>query len=70
MCNPACPRCGCTLGKVTYPRDSMLNEEQFDAVRAGDWYCTVCPSNGRGNTSYRYFFDNELTAVSAPPEQT
>lgn len=38
----------------------MLNDDQFDAIRAGDWYCETCPTNGRGNTSYRYFWDREL----------
>jgi hypothetical protein len=39
----------------------MLNDDQFDAVRAGDWYCVKCPSNNRGNTPFRYWWDSELT---------
>jgi hypothetical protein len=48
----------------------MLNDDQFDAVRAGDWYCDTCPSNERGNTGYRYFWTRELAQpppVSASP---
>ena len=36
----------------------MLNEYQFDAVKAGDWFCE-CHSNGRGNAPYAYFWDKE-----------
>lgn len=49
----------------------MLNDDQFDSVRAGDWYCDACPSNGRSHTKYRYFWNREIAAPSvsssAPP---
>ena len=54
-----CPRCGKPLKRVRYPSGSMLNEDQFDSQRAGDWYCESCPGD-RGNTGYRYFWSNEL----------
>lgn len=57
---PACPDCRKPLAKVTRSRSSMLNDDQFDAIRAGDWYCATCPTNNRGNTPYRYFWDREL----------
>lgn len=55
-----CPDCGKPLERVTRSRDSYLNDDQFDAVRAGDWFCEMCPSNERGNARYRYFWDREL----------
>jgi hypothetical protein len=65
-----CPTCARALHKVMRPSGSMLNDDQFDAVRAGDWYCDTCPSNERGNTGYRYFWTRELAQpppVSASP---
>lgn len=70
--NPPCPKCHQPLQKVRRPSNSMLNEDQFDSVRAGDWFCE-CHNNGRGNTAYAYFWDKELTGaeVAAPlPEPT
>ena len=58
--NPNCPQCGKQLCEVRQGPNSMLNSEQFDAVKAGDWYCTHCPSNDRGNTSYAYFWAREV----------
>lgn len=37
----------------------MLNSEQFDAVRAGDWFCE-CSNNRRSHTPYAYFWDHEV----------
>jgi hypothetical protein len=48
----------------------MLNDDQFDAIRAGDWYCNTCPSNGRGNTPYRYFWNRELLTDEQRSEQS
>jgi hypothetical protein len=56
-----CPQCGKDLHKVCNPSDSLMNDNQFDAMRAGDWYCDNCPSNGRGNSPYAYFWDREVT---------
>lgn len=55
-----CPQCSRPLERVYQDSNSMLNSYQFDAVRAGDWYCASCPSNGRARTSYRYFWNHEL----------
>ena len=30
------------------------------AVKAGDWFCDTCPSNGRGNTKFRYYWLREV----------
>lgn len=59
---PVCPGCRKPLHEVRQSSGSMLNSDQFDAVRAGDWYCDACPSNGRGNTAYAYFWNSELRA--------
>ena len=55
-----CPECGRKLEKVVRSPYSPLNEHQFDAVKAGDWYCAGCPSNDRGNSGYRYFWLKEV----------
>lgn len=64
---PVCPDCSKPLHKVTRPGGSMLNDDQFDAVRAGDWYCDTCPGNERGNTRYRYFWNREMPSVEPSP---
>lgn len=55
----ACPQCGGRLEAVTYPSDSMLNQDQFDSVRAGDWYCTNC-KGVEARSGYKYWWDNDL----------
>ena len=56
---PNCPKCGNPLEKVRQSSNSPLNEEQFDSVRAGDWFCK-CHSNERGNKPWAYFWDSEV----------
>ena len=58
-----CPDCNRELLKVHKPFDSCLNEEQFQSVRAGDWYCPICKGS-RGKTSCRYFWDRELKEIT------
>jgi hypothetical protein len=60
-----CPQCGASLNRVKQDT-AMLNEEQFDAIKAGDWYCDTCPGNGRGKSSLCYWWDREV--VGYPPE--
>jgi hypothetical protein len=55
-----CPDCGTLLKAVRQSESSPLNREQFDAVKAGDFYCDTCPSNDRGNQPFRYFWKTEL----------
>lgn len=55
-----CPCCKQPLQKVKQSSNSMLNAEQFDSIKAGDWYCTTCPSNGRGNSSFCYYWQHEV----------
>ena len=37
------------------------NSYQFDAVKAGDWYCIVCRGD-RAESGFRYFWNRELSA--------
>jgi len=53
-----CDKCGGLLDLVRQER-GYLNREQFDAVKAGDWYCATCPGD-RGGTGRRYFWESEL----------
>ncbi len=59
-----CPECGKQLQKVRYSSDSMLNRDQFDSIRAGDYYCME-HTNGRGNQPYAYYWESELPAEPA-----
>jgi hypothetical protein len=54
-----CPKCGKELVEITYPFNSMLNEEQFDAVKAGDYYCEKCQASTLPN-GCSYFWESEL----------
>lgn len=64
-----CPKCGQALKKVLYPNGSMLNEYQWESIRAGDYYCESCPDNGRGNDKLCYWWKSELTEnVQVPKE--
>ncbi len=55
-----CPRCGGPLIAVRQSANSPLNADQFDAVKAGDYYCPSCPSNDRGHTPLCYWWEHEL----------
>lgn len=46
-----CPYCGSVLRKVTYP-GGYLNAEQWESIRAGDYFCEVCPPSERQNVRY------------------
>ena len=61
MSNPNCPQCGEPLQRVRQSENSMLNSEQFDAIRAGDYFCEGCPPNGRSRTAYCYWWESEVT---------
>lgn len=37
-----CPTCSGVAERVTVDPDSGLTREQFEAVKAGDWYCDTC----------------------------
>lgn len=56
-----CPQCGENLIKVLMNTNCPLNEEQFDSVRAGDYYCPKCPDNNRGRGKMCYWWKSELS---------
>lgn len=55
-----CPQCGGNLKRV--PGSNWLNEYQYAAVKAGDWFCETCPDNDRGASGLCYFWDREIEA--------
>lgn len=58
-----CPVCGSVLKQVVYKPWSVFNESQFLEKRAGDFYCSACPSNNRGNSNYCYWWEHELNEI-------
>jgi hypothetical protein len=60
---PSCPYCARPLTPVRYP-GGYLNEDQFDSIRKGDWFCENCPGWA---TQYRYFWNSELASRSSAP---
>ena len=64
MSVPKCPQCSTELYKVFQSSPQMLNQYQFDAIKAGDYYCEKCPANGRSkNNKYCYFWEHELGEI-------
>ena len=64
---PRCPQCGYTLRTVFQSPDSSLNQYRFDAIKAGDYYCDVCPPNNRSSSNrYCYWWRREVF----PQEET
>ncbi len=55
-----CPDCDNELEEIVLPLNSMLNEDQFESVKAGDFVCYNCPPNGRSKSPYKYFWKSEL----------
>jgi hypothetical protein len=65
-----CPQCGERL-KVP-PRPYYLNREQWEATRAGDYYCERCPPRpGReASSGYCYWLDHEVEEAVRKAEQS
>lgn len=58
---PRCPQCRAAVAKVTRPIGSPLNNEQFDAIKNGDWICLKCYRTGvLGARRGRYWWDSEV----------
>lgn len=57
-----CPFCQGPLRPVLQPAGSMLNQDQFAAIRAGDYYCVQCKGE-QSATGFRYFWRHELAAL-------
>lgn len=60
MKQQVCPQCGGPLERVRQSAGSALNSYQFDAVKAGDFYCKSCPTNERGQSPFCYWWEREL----------
>jgi hypothetical protein len=58
--SPVCPACQGPLVSVAYDPACLLNEDQWSATRAGDYFCTACPSNDRGTRPVAYFWRHEV----------
>lgn len=58
-----CPQCDRSLVMVKPNPYSAFSREQFDAAKAGDWYCNACPTNDRGGANLCYWWERELPKV-------
>lgn len=62
--SPLCPNCSRVLRPVARPSCSPLNEDQYAAIRAGDWYCVSCPAfmgtAHQGKSGYAYFWNRDV----------
>jgi hypothetical protein len=56
----SCPGCGGQLKRVTQSANSMLNSYQFDAVKAGDYYCDTCVGAEAASSTSKYWWTREL----------
>ena len=56
---PLCPQCKKPLEEVRYPDGCMLNRDQFDSIRAGDYYCTSCKGN-EAKSGFKYWWEKEV----------
>jgi hypothetical protein len=57
---PRCPTCGGELERVRIPEGCMFNRDQWESMRAGDWYCETCPDNGRAKSGVCHWWDHEV----------
>jgi hypothetical protein len=55
---PKCPLCNKELSKVK--ENFFLNRDQFEASKAGDWFCD-CTNNNKGLKPLAYFWDDEVS---------
>jgi hypothetical protein len=62
--NPPCPQCSRPLWEVRWDPNGMLNKDQFDSIRAGDWYCEHC-KGAEPRTGYKYYWTRDLLLL--PP---
>jgi len=61
---PLCPGCGFGMERVEQSSPRMLNADQFDAVKSGDWFCATVTcrdeEGSRGKSDRLYRWDHEL----------
>jgi len=60
-----CPECSNPLEKVIYPAYKMLNEYQWDSIKAGDYFCIHCKSDA-AKSGYKYFWERDIKQTSKP----
>lgn len=60
MCTPNCPTCKAPLHVVRQSPHSMLNAEQFDAVKPGVWFCDRC-NDPESHTGRKYWWNRQIT---------
>jgi hypothetical protein len=58
--NKRCPQCGESLNAVT--NNGPLNDDQFDAIKAGDWYCERC-EDGSIRNGKKHWRDKDLEVI-------
>lgn len=56
-----CPTCCSPIERV--PQSIWMNAEQWESVKAGDYFCKECPDNGRGASGLCYWFESEIMAA-------
>ena len=61
---PLCPNCQKRLKAVHFDPQSMLNRDQFESIKAGDWFCSTCTGDRGKRTGYRYYWDREVIFLS------
>lgn len=69
LSKPVCPFCQGPL-QIVKQTKHFLNEEQFAATKAGDYYCDKCPESagraGTAKTGYAYFWARQVTPKRSP----
>jgi hypothetical protein len=53
-----CPQCRNKLERV--PDSKWMNSDQWEASKAGDWFCKTCPDNGRSSSGLCYWWNREI----------
>lgn len=56
-----CPQCGGRLISTGHG-PGWMNEEQWDAVKAGDYYCMVC-TDPDTESGHKYFWKSDLVVI-------
>lgn len=54
-----CPDCKAKLIKVRQSSNSYLSTNQFNAIKAGDYYCSDC-ADKTTKSGFKYFWEKDL----------
>ncbi len=66
--HPPCPGCTRPLHPVMYDTSGMLNRDQWASQIAGQWYCKHCQGTRSKHTTYRYFWQSEISLAHRPAQ--